>query len=149
MEDYAKRGVFRGFTRVPARKGIAAFSMIWHCDRVFDLFVDSRKRTIQIPVVLPAVPPRSPLYKNFKAFVASHQSPNLSDHRRIEKSKVRVACAHRRGSISLTMAVKDGDYEYALQCLIHLVQETYLIFLPDGPYRDYMVDQLGAAAEIG
>lgn len=149
MEDYAKRGVFRGFASQPVRKGIAAFRMIWHRDRVFDLIVDTQKKTIVIPVVLPAVPARSRLYKDFQAFVASHHAATLPDHRRIEKSKVRVRCANRRGSVSLTMAVKDEDYAYALQRLIHLVHETFLIFLAEGPYRDYMVEQLGAEAEIG
>lgn len=149
MEDYAKRGVFCGFNRQPVRNGVAAFQMIWHRDRIFNLIVDTQKRTIVIPVVLPAVSARSPLYKDFKAFVESHHAATLPDHRRIEKSKVRVRCANRGGSVSLTMAVRDDQYEYALQRLIHLVHETFLIFLADGPYRDYMVEQLGADAEIG
>jgi hypothetical protein len=149
MEDYAKRGVFRGFASQPVRHGVAAFRMIWHHDRVFDLIVDTHKKTILIPVVLPAVPSRSPLYEDFRAFVESHHAPTLPDHRRIEKSKVRVRCANRRGSASLTMALRDEDYAYALQRLVHLVHETFLIFLADGPYRDYMAEQLGANVEIG
>jgi len=149
MEDCAKRGVFRGFASQPVRNGVAAFRMIWHRDRVFDLIVDTRKRTIVIPVVLPAVPARSPLYANFKAFVESRHEAALPDHRRIEESKVRVRCANRRGNVSLTMALRDEDYAYALQRLVHLVHETFLIFLADGPYRDYMAEQLGADVEIG
>ncbi len=149
MEDYAKRGVFRGFHALPVRKGVAAFHMVWHRDRVFDLIVDTHKKTLRIPVVLPAVPARSPLYKNFKAFVAAHHAASLPDHRRIEKTKARVRCAHRGSTVSLTMTVRDDDYASALQRLIHLVHETFLLFLTSGPYRDYLLDQLGAAAEIG
>jgi len=149
MEDYAKRGVFRGFHAKRVRDGVAAFQMIWHRDRVFDLIADTRKKTIVIPVVLPAVPANSRLYKDFKAFVESHHAATLPDHRRIEKTKARVWCANRRSSISLTTVVRDDDYGYALQSLIHLVHETFLIFLTDGPYRDYLVEQLGAEAEIG
>lgn len=149
MEGYAKRGVFRGFSKQRARNGVAAFQMTWHRERIFDLIVDTRKKTIVIPVVLPAVPAGSPLYKDFKAFVESNHSANLPDHRRIEKTKARVRCANRRGGVSLTMAVRDHDYGYALQRLIHLIHETYLIFLTSGPYRDYLVEQLGAEAEVG
>ena len=149
MEDYARRGVFRGFHALPARNGVAAFRMIWHRDRVFDLIVDTKRKTLRIPVVLPAVPSRSPLYKDFKAFVESHHAASLPDHRRIEGTKARVRCANRRSSVCLTMTVRDDDYPYALQRLIHLVHETFLLFLTSGPYRDYMVEQLGAAAEIG
>jgi len=149
MEDYARRGVFRGFHAPPARNGVAAFRMIWHRDRVFDLIVDTKRKTLRIPVVLPAVPSRSPLYKDFKEFVKSHHAASLPDHRRIERTKARVRCANRRSSVCLTMTVRDDDYQYALQRLIHLVHETFLLFLTSGPYRDYLVDQLGASAEIG
>jgi hypothetical protein len=149
MEDYAKRGVFRGVTMQQVRHGVAAFRVIWHHDRVFDLIVDTRKKRLLIPEVLPGVPPRSPLYKNFRAFVESHHATTLPDHRRIERSKVRVRCANRRGDVSLTMAVRDEDYAYALQRLVHLVHETFLIFITDGPYRDYLAEQLGAKVEIG
>jgi hypothetical protein len=149
MEDYAKRGVFRGFTIQQVRHGVASFRLIWHHDRNFDLIVDTHKKTILIPVVLPSVPARSPLYKDFRAFVESHHEATLPDHRRIEKSKVCVRSANRRGNVSLTVAVRDEDYAYALGRLIHLVHETFLIFLADGPYRDYMAEQLGADVEIG
>lgn len=149
LEDYAKRGVFSGYASQPARNGVAAFRIIWHHDRVFELIVDTRKKAIEIPVVLPAVPARSPLYTNFKAFVESHQAAALPEHRRIEKSKVRVRCANRRGKICLTMSVRDDDYAYALERLILLVHETFLLFLADGPYRDYLAEQLGAHVEIG
>lgn len=149
MDDYAERSVFRGFTARPVRNSIAAFRMLWHRNRIFDLIVDTRKKTIHIPIVLPAVPSSSPLYRNFKAFVASHHAANLPNHRRIERSKARVRCANLCGNVSLTMDVRDADYAYALQRLILLVHEIFLIFLTDGPYWNYMVEHLGAPAEIG
>ena len=145
MEDYARRGVFRGFSRQPARKGVAAFKMIWHRDRVFDLIVDIEKKTITIPLVLPGVP--LDIYKDFKAFVESHHEASLPDHRRIEKNKARVRCANRHGAVSVTLAVKDSDYDYGLQRLIHLIHETFVIFLLNGMYSDYVVEQLGAGPD--
>jgi hypothetical protein len=147
MEDYFKRGVFRSFSKQPIRNGIAGFRMAWHRDRIFDLFVDIQKRVIVIPEVLPALP--RDLYQDFKTFVESHHEASLPDHRRTEKSKARLRSAYRRGSVGLTILVKDGDYGYALQRMIHLVQETYLLFLLDGKYKDYTVEQLGAEADIG
>jgi hypothetical protein len=47
------------------------------------------------------------------------------------------------------MTVRDDDYGYALQRLIHFVNEMFLLFLTSGLYRDYLVDQLGAEAEVG
>ena len=123
--------------------------MIWHYERAFDLIVETRKKIILTPVGLPAVPARSPLYKHYQAFGKSHHAATPPDHGRIEKSKLRVRYADRRGNFCLTMALRDEDYAYALQRLVHLVHETFLIFLVDGPYRDYMTEQLGADVEIG
>jgi len=147
MENYARRGVFRGFSRQSAPEGVAAFRMIWHRDRPFDLIVDTRKQTIFIPEVLPCVPPS--IYADFKTFVKSHHAADLPDHRRIDKSRAYVRSTNRRGTVSLRMVVKGCDYEYGLQRLIHLVHETYLIFLAKGMYRDYLSEQLGASFDLG
>jgi len=142
MEDYAKRGVFRGFHREAVRRGIASFKLVWFRDRIFDLIVDTGKRTICIPSVLPSVPDN--IYRDFKAFVQSHHVDGLPDHRRIDRIKAQLRCAKRRGHASVAVVVKDGDYDYALRRLIHLMHETFVIFLHDGMYRDYLVKHLGA-----
>jgi hypothetical protein len=142
MEDYANRGVFRGFSRQTIRSGVAAFKLTWFRDRVFDLIADTRKKTIKIPLVLPRLP--DSIYADFKAFVRSHQEPDLPDHRRVDKAKARLRCSNRRGSVSVTVTVRDGDYDYALRRLIHLIHETFVIFLLDGRYSDYVIEQLGA-----
>ncbi len=142
MEDYARRGVFRGFTKVAARGSSAAFKFIWFRDRAFDVIVDTERKTVMMPVVLPRVPDN--IYRDFKTFVQSHHDSGLPDHRRVEKTKARLRCANRHGRASVTVTVKDEDYGYALQKLIHLIHETFVIFLLDGRYRDYTVEQLGA-----
>ncbi len=114
---------------------------------MFDLSVDIENRVIVISEVLPAVP--KDVYQDFKAFVQSHHESNLPDHRRIEKTKAHIRSVNNHGSVALRVLVKDGDYEYALQKLIHLVQETYLIFLFKAQCHDYMIEQLGFEASIG
>ncbi|HYA41784.1 MAG TPA: hypothetical protein VEF34_10800 [Syntrophobacteraceae bacterium] len=147
MEEYARRGVFRGFSLQRVRGASLAFRMTWHRDLVFDIIVDTAKKTISLPKVLPHVPPA--LYADFKRFVAAHHDAGLPEHRRIVPAKSRLRCSNHRGRVALTIAVKDGDYKYALQRLIHLVHETFLIFLLDGAYRDYRVEQLGDDPDWG
>ena len=149
MDDYARRGLFRGFNKRPARAGVATFDLVWHYDLNFQLVADTKTKTVSIPIALPRLPARSWLYRDFKAFVKSRHSSALPDHRRIDKAKAHVRCAKRRGDVALTAAVKDGDYEYALQRLIHLVHETFLLFLVENYYREYLVDCLGAKDSIG
>jgi hypothetical protein len=143
LEGYAERGVFRGYSRGPGSNRKASFRLLWHRDRLFDLILDLDKHTLRFPLVLPQVDPKSPMYEKFKEFLKSRQSDELPEHRRIDPSKARVRSLNRSGSVSLTLEVRDGDYEYGARKLIHLVHEIYLVFLVDGPYYEYMVENLG------
>lgn len=140
LENYAGRGIFKGFSRGPVRAGVAGFRMLWHRDRFFDLILDTRKKTLRFPVVLPHVPAASLMYREFKEFVESRQDLNVPEHRRIDRGKVAVRVSNRAGNVALTVTVPKRDYEYATRKLINLVHEVYLVFLHDGRYYDYMVE---------
>jgi len=143
LEGYAERGVFRGFSRGPDRNRKTAFRMMWHRDRLFELVLDEQTGTLQFPLVLPQVDSKSIMYQKFKEFLKSRQSEKTPEHRRIDTRKARVRPLNRGGNLGVTLAVQDGDYEYATRKLIHLVHEIFMVFLVDGPYYQYMVEQLG------
>ncbi len=140
LQGYANRGVFRGFSQGPVRKGTARFKLLWHRDRFFDLSLDVPRRVLRFAVVLPDVPAGSSMYAEFKAFIASRHHEDLPAHRRVDANKARVRCANRGGNVTLTLAVVDGDYEYGTRKLIQVVHEVYMAFLIDGPYLEYMVE---------
>ena len=121
------------------RSGIATFKILWHRDRFFELILDTHKKTLRFPVVLPEVPAGSSMYREFKEFVKSRHSESLPDHRRIDLKKAAVRPSNRSGNVALTLTVKNGDYEYATRKLIHLIHEVYLVFLQEGHY-DYMIE---------
>jgi len=139
LEHYARRGVFRGFSRGAVKNGRAAFRMVWHRDRVFDFIFDVSRGTMRFPLVLPDVPADSKMYADLKAFIRDRQSEELPEHRRIDAGKARVSSYLRSGNVSLTLTVRNGDYKYGAQKLINLVHEIFLVFLADG-YFDYMVE---------
>ena len=114
--------------------------MLWHRDQFFDLNLDTRKKTLRFPAVLPNVPARSSMYREFKEFVASRQSNGVPEHRRVDPRYVTIRISNRAGNVGLTFTVRNNDYEYATRKLINLVHEIYLVFLYDGPYYDYMVE---------
>ena len=147
MAGYAQRSVFRSYSQLPAHDGALAFKVTWHGDLEFDILVDAVSKTISITRVLPGV--TADIYTDFKKFVAAHREAGLPDHRRIEPGKASIRCANHNGRVSLTMIARDDDYEYALQRLIHLVHETFLIFLTNGKYRDYKIARLGADPDWG
>jgi hypothetical protein len=139
LEHYARRGVFRGFSRGPVKNGRATFRMVWHRDRVFDFIFDANRGTMRFPLVLPDVPARSRMYLDLKAFIESRQSGALPDHRRIDSRKAQVGSYVRSGNVSLTLTVRNGDYQYGARKLINLVHEIFLVFLADG-YYEYTVE---------
>jgi hypothetical protein len=143
LEGYASKGVFRGFSSGPVDKGKAAYRMVWHHDRRFDLLVDVARKTLRFPAVLPGIPRDSTIYRDLKAFLASRHSTELPAHRRIDPAKARLSSGNRSGTVSVTLTVKDGDFEYGARKLINTIHEIFLVFLTDGPYYQYLVEQLG------
>jgi hypothetical protein len=143
LEGYAAKAVFRGFSAHPGAKGQASYRMVWHHDRPFEMLLDAGRKTLEFPVVLPGVPARSPMYRELKAFLKARQSEEMPEHRRVNPAKARLALGNKRGTVSLTVTVKDGDFDYATRKIIHIVHEIFLIFLVDGPYFEYMVEHLG------
>jgi hypothetical protein len=141
LENYANRGTFKGFSRGPDHAGTARFKILWHRDRFFDLILDTKKKTLRFPLVLPEVPAGSAMYREFKQFVESRHSATLPDHRRIDPKKAVIKPSNRSGTVALTATAKNSDYDYATRKLIHLVHEVYLVFLQEAHY-DYLTEVL-------
>src|SRR5258706_12966130 len=125
LEGYATRGVFRGFSRGPETKTRAEFKMMWHRDRFFELVLDASKNTLRFPLVLPEVPVKSAMYREYQEFVESRHSGDLPAHRRIDPEKARVRCANRGGNVSVTLTVLDGDFEYGARTMLPRVPQTF------------------------
>jgi hypothetical protein len=140
LAGYAERRVFRGFSRGPVSSGKARFQFAWHRGRVFELEFDSSKNTLRLPGLLTDVPADLAMDEDLKVFIRSRQSDELPEHRRIDPQKFQIRTHNRDGSILLVLRIKDGDGEYAVRKLVHLVNEIYLTFLADGKYFDYLVE---------
>jgi hypothetical protein len=143
LEEYAAKAVFRGFSAHPKAGGKAAYKMVWHHDRPFELLLDASKRTLRFPAVLPGVPARSAMYRELRAFLKERHSGEVPEHRRVNPVKARVTLSNKAGVVALTLRAKDGDFDYATRKIIQVVHEIFLVFLVDGPYYEYMVEQLG------
>ena len=141
LEDYAARAVFRGFSRGSVRNGRATFRMLWHRDRQFELILDVPRKTLRFPVVLPEVPADSSMYREFREYIESRFADSLPEHRRLDASKVRMRVANRGGDVSLALTVLDGDFDYGVRKLIHVVHEVYMDFLFDARYYEYMIEK--------
>lgn len=139
LEDYASRGVFQGFSPGQARSGKATYKIAWHRGCVFDATLDSERGTARFANVLTNVPANSTMYRELKEFIKSRQSDDLPEHRRIDGLRAQVQSYNRNGTVALVLTIKDGDCEYGVRKLVHLVNEIFMVFLMDGNYFDYMV----------
>ena len=140
LENYARRGVFRGFSQGPVRQGKATFKMLWHRDQTFELIYDAQKNTLRFPLVLPNVPAASAMYQELKQFIATQHSDELPEHRRIDSRRTQIRPSNRGGNVALTAKIVNGACEYGTRKLIHLTHEIFLTFLLDGKYFDYLVE---------
>lgn len=139
LQEYAGRGVFRSFSRQEtAAKGI--YQLQWHRAQRFDLVFDKRRQTLRISCVLPRLPSKSPMYREFKAWLAARQDPALPAHRRCDSKKAGLKPYNRDGDVALTLTCYDGDLVYSVRALIAVVNEIYQDFLHNGPYFEWQVE---------
>jgi len=140
LEAYAGRGVFSGFSRREGRAGNAEFRLRWHRDQLFQWVWNEARQTLRISCILPAVPAKSAMYRDFRAWLKSRQDDALPDHRRCDGGKIGLRTYNRGGDVALTLRVLDGDVDYAVQKLVSLVNEVYLDFLSSGLYFDWLLE---------
>jgi hypothetical protein len=144
LMGYVERGVLRGLSGAESkRRGVRAFHLVWFHHRVFELRVTPARRSICMPVLLPGVPASSAMYRAFRRFQRSRQCGDLPEHRLIPAARCALRSRNRAGAVELSLTVVDGDYDYATAALIRFVNEVFLVFLRDAPYRRYMVDVWG------
>jgi hypothetical protein len=148
LRGYAERGVFRSLGASERRGGRIAFTIVWHHGRPFRFVVDPRARIVSFPELLPPMSGRPAMLKELRAFLRRFESPAVPAHRRIDPAKGRLRIAARRNGVSVAIAVKRGQWEYCTRKLVHLAHEIYMVFLPDGPYQDYLVEKLGLDPDV-
>jgi hypothetical protein len=102
---------------------------------------------VSFPALLPGVTSSPSMATELRAFLRRFETEEVPAHRRIDPRKARLRVAVRRGQLSLGLDVKHGEYDYCTRRLVHLVQEIFMVFLPDGPYHDYRIETLGLDPE--
>lgn len=147
VRGYVERGFFQSARQVPRRGRATVYSVVWHHRRTFRLVIDTEARTVSFPDLLPGVSARSAMMKELTAFLHQFETTEVPDHRRIDPSSARLKVGVRRGHVSLALEVKRQRYEYGVRRLVHLAHEIFMVFLPDGPYDEYRVSQLGVDPE--
>lgn len=122
LQEYADRGVFRGFSET--RTG--HFKFVWGIHDEMELIVDSGRGVLRFRHLLPNLPATSDLYRELKGFIAERHEPSLPAHRRIDRDRAEVSCFNRGGNLSLSLRVKKNQYAYGVNRIVNLVHELFV-----------------------
>lgn len=122
LQEYADRGVFRGFSE--SRNG--QYRFVWGVYGEIELIVDTDRGILRFRRMLPNLPARSELYDELRSFVAARHDRALPEHRRIDRRRAEASCSTRQGSFSLQLKVNRNDYAYAVNRSINLVHELFV-----------------------
>lgn len=141
LQAYADRGIFRGFTE--AKPG--HFKFVWLIQHQMELIVDTAKGELRFKQLLPGVPAKSPLYAELKSFVQYRHDRDLPEHRRIDPKRAELACTNRGGLVSISLKVKNKEYEYGVNRIVNLVHELFLHLRESQP--EYLVENFDVPQE--
>ena len=146
LEIYARRGVFRSFSRTGFADGKATFRFVWLWNQPFSISLDETRRTLRFEDVLPGVPARGGLESEIKTFLQRIASQDRPEHRRLDPKRATVRYASRRDTGSLAFRIAAGDFEYGVQQAMNVVNELFLEFL-NMHHRDYLVEHYQVSDE--
>jgi hypothetical protein len=148
LEHYAQRGSFRSFNAAPRGASKAEFTFSWFRDVTFRVVFDRTRRTLSFVDMLPAIPARSPMDRDLRAFVAVRTTTAVPEHRRVDRRRVQVSVVNRGGAASLVFVFRTRDVAYAVRKAVHLAHDILQDFLNDGRYVQYNVDYFNLNPEL-
>ena len=137
LMDRADRGVFRSFAAARVR-GRLDCSVVWLKERPLRIVFDPKRGNLEFRDLLPNMPAKSSMYKDFRRFLKGRTSVEVLPHRRVDPDRAQIRGRNRKGNVSVSLVSLDSDWDYAVSKGLKLVNEVFLGFLR-GPYYEYMV----------
>jgi hypothetical protein len=141
LQVYANRGIFRGFSEVKS----GHFKFAWLIGHSMELVVDTAKGELRFKQLLPGIPAKSPLYAELKSFIHYRHDQDLPEHRRIDPNRAELSCTNRGGLVSISLKIKNNEYEYGVNRIVNLVHELFLHLREAHP--DYLVENFDVPQE--
>lgn len=147
LQQYADRGVFRGFSASKRTGGRYEYTFRWLMQRPFTLVYDPTRRLLSFKELFPDVGARSPIATALREVVADRSTRRVPAHKRLDGRRVQARCAVQRNRFSLTMAAHGGtaNDSYAVRQMLNLVNELFLVLHEQ--YPDYLIAHFGLSSE--
>jgi hypothetical protein len=144
LQQYADRGVFRGFSVTRRPSGRCVYRFTWLTRRPTTIDYDAPARALTFRRLLPAVRSR-PMIDALNAIVADRASRELPSHKRLDRRKAILASSVRGGDWSLKATIRGRNDEYTTRLALNLVNELFLLLHEQ--YPDYLSRHFGVADE--
>lgn len=147
LQTYADRGIFQNFSVSDPRGGKAEFRFHWLAEKPFQLNLNVNKCELEIKDVLPAIPYRSDMDKEFRDFLTARSDASIPEHRRLDSNRYSFQCKNRDKALSVLIGFESDDAGDAAKTSINLLHEVFNNFLMEGPYQNYMVENFNVPEE--
>jgi len=143
LDACAARTTLRTVSMRRRRDGGRWYAFRWFRDREFEISLDANGRCLRLHGAVDHVLARSSLDRALRAWLRSRQSSALAEHRRLDPARVQLTLRNSGGAITLSLQSLDGDLEYAMRKLVHLLNELYLDFLATQAPFDWLIESFG------
>lgn len=153
LQSYAERGVFRKFSILPSNRGPASaghqtcYKFNWLSETPINLLLNPKKSDLKLVDVLPGIPYRSDMDKEFRSFLRARSSPGVPEHRKLDDKRFKISCTNRKQCLSVSIGFENDDGRAAVKQTINLIHEIFNNFLHQGYYQNYVVEHFNEPEE--
>ena len=145
MQEYADRGVFRGFRATPGSRGRVEYQFTWLFRRPMSAVFDPRRRVLTFAALFPGAGASKDMSRGLRSLAGSRGGKDQPAHKRIDARRARVTSAMRQGDLSLAIQVRGANHPYAVRRVLNLINELFLSLHDE--YPGYLVERFGLSTE--
>ena len=135
--------MFRGF-RAERAGGRVEYQFHWLTRRPMHARI-TRHGVLTFPALLPQVSRHAGLALEVTRLVAARSTRGVPAHKRIDARRARLSIAVRRGDVSLAIAVRGANHEYAVKHALNVINELFVLLHESHP--GYLVEHFGISTE--
>jgi hypothetical protein len=145
FQQYADRGVFRGFRASSGPRGRVDYQFLWLLRRPMTAVFEPRRGVLTFPALFPGVDASSAMVAGLRSLVAGRSRRDQPAHKRLDARRARVSCAVRKGDCSLAVQIRGANHEYAVRAVLNLANELFVSLHDE--YPEYLIERFGLSTE--
>lgn len=135
LRALVERGELRGFQEGKLRVGRMPLDVHWPSGRVSRLRIDIEAATLTF-IGLLEIGPSSTSMRELRALLRAAQTAGR-EPARIDPARAMLDISEQSGSVSLSIVVTRGEYEYCTDRLIELARDALALVPEPMPVTDY------------